>query len=302
MPSKVYANGLEIACRASSGKTVAAFPDTCFTPPQAPPTPPGVPVPYPNTALARDIAKGSKRVKFHSKEVYLKGVSYFKTSTGDEAGCAPKKGLITGKIKGKLYFQAGSVDVKVEGKNVCRNLDITTSNHGSMPGNTPPQPHLSSLAPPAPPANDELDCGEAGEYGDLKKKTGKGKYHRDHIPSKAALKKRAETINGMSLTPAQASAIESAAFAVSIPAPSHRAISPTYGGRNSAMHGGSTLMERDAKNLAGAAKRDIETMQQHLDAEDPECADGYKKSTNGVLDQSNSDYDKFLLDILKKFE
>lgn len=300
MASKVYANGLEIVCKASSGKTIAAFPDTCFTPPQAPPTPPGVPIPYPNTALASSVTKGSKSVKFHSKEVYLKGKSFFKTSAGDEAGCAPKKGLITGKIKGKLYFQAGSMDVKVEGKNVCRNVDITTCNHASMPGNTPPMPHVSSVSPPAASDKDELECGESGEYGELKKKSGKGKYHRDHIPSKAALKKRAETIKGKSLSPEQATAIENAAFAICIPAESHRSISPTYGGRNRALDEGSALMDRDAKDLSAAAKRDIDEMQPHLDAEDAECAEEYRKETEKVLEKSNADYDRFLIDIMRK--
>jgi hypothetical protein len=32
------------------------------------------------------------------------------------------------------------MDVKFEGKNVCRHIDITTSNHGSAPPGTPPAP------------------------------------------------------------------------------------------------------------------------------------------------------------------
>jgi hypothetical protein len=74
----------------------------------------------------------------------LKNKSYFKTSTGDEAGCAAKKGVITSKIKGKVYFQAWSMDVKFEGKNVDRHLDLTTNNHASMPGDTPPWVYTDS--------------------------------------------------------------------------------------------------------------------------------------------------------------
>jgi hypothetical protein len=33
----------------------------------------------------------------------LKDKSVFKTSTGDEAGSAPKKGVVTSKIKGKVF-------------------------------------------------------------------------------------------------------------------------------------------------------------------------------------------------------
>lgn len=145
MANDVFANGREISCKAADGKSICAFPDVCFTPPQTPATPPGVPIPYPNTAFAKDTSSGSKKVKISNKEVMLKNKSFFKTSTGNEAGCAPKKGVITSKIKGKAYFNAWSMDVKVEGSNVVRHLDITTHNHGSPP-NTGPWPHVDSSA------------------------------------------------------------------------------------------------------------------------------------------------------------
>ena len=44
MANEVYANGREIACKAAAGKTVAAFPDTCLSPPSPPAGP--VPIPY----------------------------------------------------------------------------------------------------------------------------------------------------------------------------------------------------------------------------------------------------------------
>ena len=131
MSNDVFANGREISCKKADGKSICCFPDVCFTPPQTPATPPGVPIPYPNTAFAKDTTKGSKNVKISDQEVMLKNKSYFKKSTGNEAGNAPKKGVITGKITGKVYFTSWSPDVKVEGKNVVRNLDLTTHNHGS---------------------------------------------------------------------------------------------------------------------------------------------------------------------------
>lgn len=138
---------MEISSKASSGKTICNTPDVCFTPPLTPATPPGVPIPYPNTGMASDTTEGSTTVKISNQEVMLKNKSHFSKSSGDEAGSAPKKGVVTSKNMGKVYFNAWSMDVKFEGENVPRNLDITTNNHMSkMPGNTPPMPHVSSIA------------------------------------------------------------------------------------------------------------------------------------------------------------
>jgi hypothetical protein len=144
--NEVYANNMEISCKAADGKSICAFPDVCFTPPQTLATPPGVPIPYPNTGFATDTTNGSTTVKISGKEVMLKNKSYFKKSTGDEAGCAPKKGVVTSVNTGKVYFNAWSMDVKIEGENVVRHLDITTHNHASFPGNSPTWPFLDAMA------------------------------------------------------------------------------------------------------------------------------------------------------------
>ncbi len=133
MANNVFANGLEIACKAADGKAIAAFPDPCFTPPSPPAG--WVPVPYPNTAYAKDTANASKTVMISGKPVMKKDVSYFKTSTGNEAAAGPK-GVVSGVKKGKAYFTSWSMNVKVEGKNVDRHTDMTTHNHGSKMGNT----------------------------------------------------------------------------------------------------------------------------------------------------------------------
>ena len=146
MANDVFANGREISCKAADGKSIACFPDVCMTPPENPATPPGVPIPYPNTAFAKDTSAGSKTVKISGKETMLKNKSYFKTSTGDEAGCAAKKGVVTSKIKGKAYFISWSMDVKFEGENVVRHLDMTTHNHASPQSNTGPWPHTDTSA------------------------------------------------------------------------------------------------------------------------------------------------------------
>lgn len=143
MSNEVYANMMEVSCKAGAGKAVCAMPDVCFTPPQTPATPPGVPIPYPNTGMDSDGSDGSQTVKISGQEVMLKNKSYFKTSTGDEAGSAPKKGMVTSQNAGKVYFNAWSMDVKFEGENVVRHLDLTTHNHASVPGNTPTWPFLA---------------------------------------------------------------------------------------------------------------------------------------------------------------
>jgi Toxin PAAR-like domain/GHH signature containing HNH/Endo VII superfamily nuclease toxin 2 len=146
MTNEVYANNMEVACKAASGKSTCAFPDVCFTPPQTPATPTGVPIPYPNTGFASDTTDGSTTVQISGQEVMLKNKSYFKKSTGDEAGSAPKKGMINGQITGKVYFTMWSMDVMIEGENVVRHLDLTTHNHGSTPNESIPFPYTDAIA------------------------------------------------------------------------------------------------------------------------------------------------------------
>lgn len=146
MANQVYANSREVSCKAAAGKTIGAFPDVCMTPPQTPATPPGVPIPYPNTAMASDCTDGSSTVQISGQEVMLKNSSFFKTSTGDEAGSAPLKGVITATNKGKAYFTSWSSDVKIEGEAAVRHLDLTTHNHASEPGATPPTPYGDASA------------------------------------------------------------------------------------------------------------------------------------------------------------
>jgi len=155
MANEVYANGREISCKAGAGKSICAFPDVCMTPPENPATPPGVPIPYPNTGMASDTDGGSKKVKISKKEVMLKDKSSFKKSTGDEAGSAAKKGVITSVNRGKVYFNAWSMDVKVEGENVVRHLDLTTHNHASQTGQTPPWPFLDAMTVATDPCANE---------------------------------------------------------------------------------------------------------------------------------------------------
>lgn len=141
----VFANGLEISGKAVSAKTIAAFPDVCMTPPENPATPPGIPVPYPNFAMAGDTEKGTGKVKIKDKTVNLKNKSDMSKTSGDEAGAAAKKGVVSSKNTGKSYFNSWSNDVKFEGESVVRMSDLTTNNHASPVGNTPPMIHVAAL-------------------------------------------------------------------------------------------------------------------------------------------------------------
>ena len=129
MPVTVGVNNLSVVHAASNGVT-SAFPDVCQTPSPAGP----IPIPYPNIAMSSDTAQGADTVKCDGNPVCVKD-SNFKMSTGDEAGSAGG-GVASGKIKGKAEFVNFSFDVKFEGKNVPRALDLMLHNDK----NTPPFP------------------------------------------------------------------------------------------------------------------------------------------------------------------
>lgn len=145
MGNEVYANGEAVSCKGGAGNVTAAFPDVCNSPPPPPAGP--VPVPYPNSSRSRDLKRGSKSVKVSGGPAALKDQSHFASAPiGDEAATKAFGGsLISHTITGKTYFAAWSMDVKLEGKNVCRHLDIATSNHASYPGSTPPFPQMEKM-------------------------------------------------------------------------------------------------------------------------------------------------------------
>lgn len=145
MSHEVYANGNEIAGEAGMGKVIAAFPDVCMSPPSPPAGP--LPIPYPNTSFSSDLKEGSQTVTLGGKPAALSQQSYYQPSTlGDEAATkAWGMAVVTHTITGKTYFQAWSSDVLIEGKNACRHTDITTCNHASAPGSTPPNPNLEAM-------------------------------------------------------------------------------------------------------------------------------------------------------------
>jgi hypothetical protein len=138
MSCDVFANTNEISCKKSGHTVLAQFPDVCWSPPSPPAGP--IPVPYPDTSFAKDMRNGSKTVKIKGGEIMLKDQSFYKTAPlGDEAATQGLgANVITHVITGKTYFVAWSMDVKVEGLNVCRHLDLTTSNDTSPTYGTGP--------------------------------------------------------------------------------------------------------------------------------------------------------------------
>lgn len=141
----VYANTLEIACKAQSNKVIAAFPDVCMTPPENPATPPGIPVPYPSFGLDSDTDNGTGTVKIGGETITQKNKSYYTKTSGTEAGAAAKKGVVTSVNTGKEYAVAWSGDVKADGEPVSRFSDLSTNNHASPTGNAPPWPKIGTL-------------------------------------------------------------------------------------------------------------------------------------------------------------
>jgi hypothetical protein len=150
MANEVYANGMEIACKAAAGKSAAAFPDTCLSPPSPPAGP--VPIPYPNTAFASDTTKGTTTVMISGQEVMMKDQSTFKKSIGDEAATKSLgMGVVTHTIQGEASFVAWSMDVKFEGANVDRHLDLMLHNEQCDPANTPPYIYVDGMVAGLPP-------------------------------------------------------------------------------------------------------------------------------------------------------
>ena len=128
MSKNVFANGREISAKKDDNKSICAMPDVCLSPPSPPAGP--IPIPYPNTAQGSDTSGGSKTVKIGGDEAGLKNSSDYKKSMGDEAATKGLgMGVVTHTIQDKMSHAAWSMDVKFEGANVIRHMDMTTHNH-----------------------------------------------------------------------------------------------------------------------------------------------------------------------------
>jgi hypothetical protein len=141
----VFANGLAIACKAQSNKVIAAFPYVCMTPPQTPATPPGVPVPYPTFGMDSDTDKGTGTVKIGGETVTQKNLSYYTKCSGNEAGAAPMKNVVSHVNTGKEYAHAWSGNVKMDGEPISRFTDMSSNDHASPTAGGPPWPKIDKL-------------------------------------------------------------------------------------------------------------------------------------------------------------
>lgn len=127
MDTRVYANDNEICSKAADGKSVIG-PDPCWSPPA--PTAGPLVIPYTNTAFAKDLTNGSTTVFICGTPIALRDVSYLANSIGNEPATRNfGMGVASNTIKGNAFFTRWSLDVKVEGLNVCRHIDSMTHNH-----------------------------------------------------------------------------------------------------------------------------------------------------------------------------
>jgi len=128
MGKNVFANGREVSAGKDDNQIIAAMPDVCLSPPSPPAGP--IPIPYPVFAKASDTDDGTRDVQIGGDEVGMKSDSNFKQCNGDEAA-TKTLGMNVGSacIQGKTITQAWSFDVKFEGKNALRFMDLTTNNN-----------------------------------------------------------------------------------------------------------------------------------------------------------------------------
>lgn len=113
--------------KGSMGIAAATIPNVCKMP--GPPAP-FVPVPLPNIGKSGDSPKGySTSVKIEGNTVAIKGATY--GSMGDIASKGTGGGIVSMNTHGPTSFVApGSMDVKIEGKNVQLLGDSMLNNNG----------------------------------------------------------------------------------------------------------------------------------------------------------------------------
>ena len=281
----IHVNGTSnsLVHKGSNGFAKCTLPDVCKTPSPGGP----VPIPYPViVSRSGNLSKGTKTVKVDGKKMAAIKGSEFTRCIGDEAGTA-------GGVKSSTNMKEAtwilySFDVKLDGKGACRLSDKMMMNHGNtacLSGETQAPVVVKPM----------LECGECGSYSKLQKKRAAPDYERDHIPSKAAVLQAAKNKKpGMSKEELKCvkRKVSARGITVAIPKSAHRKFSPTCGGKNTKQQ-----IANDAKDLNKARDRDIDAMQEHLDATNPECAKAYKEAAEKVKEHDN---DKVIKDAIKE--
>jgi len=120
---KVNGSDLGLVHKGSGHFVKNTAPDVCKTPSPGGP----VPIPYPVImSKSSDLANGTTTVKADGEMIAVKGCEY-STCTGDEPGTAG--GVVSSTNLKEAKFILFSFDVKMDGKNACRNDDLMTMNH-----------------------------------------------------------------------------------------------------------------------------------------------------------------------------
>lgn len=123
MNETIRINGITLCHKNSTGYVRSTLPDVCLTPPKP------VPVPYTNTAFARDLANGTKTVFSHGGAMNAVRGSRFAKSIGDEPGSSG--GVKSGTHLHEATFLSWSPNVFMEGKAVTRLTDKMLLNKGN---------------------------------------------------------------------------------------------------------------------------------------------------------------------------
>jgi hypothetical protein len=161
MGDTVFINLRAAVHKGSAGQSIA-FPDVCLCPPPPPAGP--VPTPLPNTVMAADLTGGAPTVLIEGNPVGHQQ-SYFAKSTGNEVAKSTGGGVVTANVQGSAYWGSYSMNVTIEGQPAVRHLDLLTHNHlAPQPGNTPPAPWMSAMAPPSSPPEAQAYQGEDTDW------------------------------------------------------------------------------------------------------------------------------------------
>jgi len=279
MPTHILVNGLGLTYKGTIGISTATIPDVCKTPSPGGP----VPIPYPNIAQQSSLKGGTTTVKAKGAMIAVKG-SQYGSSNGDEAGTA-------GGVKSSVNMKATdwitySFDVKMDGKNACRNTDKKFHNNKNTVdcgGNIDPATGKKYIH----------ECGEVGRYGtQCSQKITDGKFERDHVPAKAQLKAKLARSPGYKKLGPRAKkcardCVCASGIAIVIPKDVHRGFSETCGGNNK-----KDQIAGDSKSKASmkkATNRDLRAIQKELDnrakngtTNDKKCAAAYRKAARKV--------------------
>ena len=146
MGNEVYANGREVSCKAGRGKSICAFPDVCFTPPLLRPRRPACRSPIPIRAWPATPATAARPFRSAARKSCSRIRRPSRRAPATRRDHAARERRRHEQITGQGLLHGWSMDVKFEGENAVRHLDLTTHNHNSPPGNSPPWPFAKKQA------------------------------------------------------------------------------------------------------------------------------------------------------------